>query len=472
MKKKVYLYNTMSRTVEEFIPLSDEYVGLYGCGPTVYNYAHIGNLRTYIFEDTLKRVLRHAGFKVKHVMNITDVGHLTGDGDDGEDKMEKSARESGRSVWDIAKFYTDAFFRDYDSLNIIRPDIVCPATQHIPQMIELIKRLEAGGHTYVAGGNVYFSIDTFPAYGRLAKLNLDDLKSGARIDIDSNKRNPKDFVLWFTNSKFGEQAMMWDSPWGRGYPGWHIECSAMSMYYLGETFDIHCGGIDAIPVHHTNEIAQSEAATGKQWVRYWMHGEFLLSDKGKMSKSSGEFLTMSVLKEHGYDPMDYRYFCLGATYRTQLQFSYQGMNGARTARLGLVERIAALGDKVADEASVSEKTRSYMDQFDSFVCNDLATARGLSVLWTMLKDEGISNAEKRYAVNYMDSVLGLKLDEVRAAKDSGSDIPAEVMELVEKRAQAKKDKDWAAADSYRNQIDALGYLLKDTPTGPSLQKKM
>ena len=472
MKKKVYLYNTMSRTVEEFIPLSDEYVGLYGCGPTVYNYAHIGNLRTYIFEDTLKRVLRHAGFKVKHVMNITDVGHLTGDGDDGEDKMEKSARESGRSVWDIAKFYTDAFFRDYDSLNIIRPDIVCPATQHIPQMIELIKRLEAGGHTYVAGGNVYFSIDTFPAYGRLARLNLDDLKSGARIDIDSNKRNPKDFVLWFTNSKFGEQAMMWDSPWGRGYPGWHIECSAMSMYYLGETFDIHCGGIDAIPVHHTNEIAQSEAATGKQWVRYWMHGEFLLSDKGKMSKSSGEFLTMTVLKEHGYDPMDYRYFCLGATYRTQLQFSYQGMDGARTARLGLVDRIAALGDKVADEASVSEKTRSYMDQFDSFVCNDLATARGLSVLWTMLKDEGISNAEKRYAVNYMDSVLGLKLDEVRAAKDSGSDIPAEVMELVEKRAQAKKDKDWAAADSYRNQIDALGYLLKDTPTGPSLQKKM
>ena len=472
MKKKVYLYNTMTRTVEEFVPVNDGFVGMYGCGPTVYNYAHIGNLRTYIFEDTLKRVLLHAGFKVKHVMNITDVGHLTGDGDDGEDKMEKSARESGRSVWDIARFYTDAFFRDYDSLNIIRPDVVCPATQHIPQMIELIKRLEAGGHTYVAGGNVYFSIDTFPAYGRLARLNLDDLKSGARIDIDSNKRNPKDFVLWFTNSKFGEQAMMWDSPWGRGYPGWHIECSAMSMYYLGETFDIHCGGIDAIPVHHTNEIAQSEAATGKPWVRYWMHGEFLLSDKGKMSKSSGEFLTMSVLKEHGYDPMDYRYFCLGATYRTQLQFSYQGMDGARAARLGLLERIASLGDEVAAEASVSEKTRAYMDQFDSYVCNDLATARGLSVLWTMLKDDGITNAEKRCAVNYMDSVLGLKLDEVKAAKDSGSDIPAEVMELVEKRAQAKKAKDWAAADSYRNRIDALGYLLKDTPTGPSLQKKM
>ena len=215
---KVYLYNTMSRTVEEFKPITEGFVGLYGCGPTVYDYAHIGNLRTYIFEDTLKRVLRHAGYKVKHVMNITDVGHLTGDGDEGEDKMAKSARERGKSVWDIAKFYTDAFFKDYDSLNIIRPDVVCPATQHIQQMIDLIKRLEAGGHTYVAGGNVYFSIDTFPEYGRLARLNLDDLKSGARIDIDSNKRNPKDFVLWFTNSKFGEQAMMWDSPWGRGYP--------------------------------------------------------------------------------------------------------------------------------------------------------------------------------------------------------------------------------------------------------------
>ena len=469
---KVYLYNTMSRTVEEFKPITEGFVGLYGCGPTVYNYAHIGNLRTYIFEDTLKRVLRHAGYKVKHVMNITDVGHLTGDGDEGEDKMAKSARESGRSVWDIARFYTDAFFKDYDSLNIIRPDIVCPATQHIQQMIDLIKRLEAGGHTYVAGGNVYFSIDTVPEYGKLARLNLDDLKSGARIDIDSNKRNPKDFVLWFTNSKFGEQAMMWDSPWGRGYPGWHIECSAMSMYYLGEQFDIHCGGIDAIPVHHTNEIAQSEAATGKKWVNYWMHGEFLLSDKGKMSKSSGEFLTMSVLTSHGYEPLDYRYFCLGATYRTQLQFSYQGMDGARTARLGLVDRIAGLGDTVASASEITEKGRAYMDQFDTFVCNDLATARGLSVLWNMLKDDSISNAEKKFVVNYMDQVLGLGLAEIKGKKETSEDVPAEVMELVQKRAEAKKNKDWAAADMYRKQIDELGYAVKDTPTGPSLQKKM
>ena len=471
MSMKVYLYNTMSRTVEEFKPISDKVVGMYCCGPTVYNYAHIGNLRTYIFEDTLKRVLIHAGYKVKHVMNITDVGHLTGDGDDGEDKMEKSARESGKSVWDIAKFYTDAFFKDYDSLNIIRPNVICPATKHIPQMIELIKRLEQGGHTYVSGGNVYFSIDTFPEYGKLARLNLEDLKSGARIDIDSNKRNPKDFVLWFTNSKFGQQAMMWDSPWGRGYPGWHIECSAMSMYYLGDTFDIHCGGIDAIPVHHTNEIAQSEAATGKKWVNYWMHGEFLLSDKGKMSKSSGEFLTMSVLTSKGYEPLDYRYFCLGATYRTQLQFSYQGMDAARAARRALIDRVSTLGDEVAKASDLSDRALDYMKQFDDYVCNDLGTARALAVLWTMLKDDDLSGSERRFVVNYMDGVLGLRLDQVKAKVDQDKNVPEEVLRLVELRAQAKKSKDWAAADMYRNQIQDLGYLVKDTPAGPSLQKK-
>lgn len=471
MSMKVYLYNTMSRTVEEFKPISDKVVGMYCCGPTVYNYAHIGNLRTYIFEDTLKRVLIHAGYKVKHVMNITDVGHLTGDGDDGEDKMEKSARESGKSVWDIAKFYTDAFFKDYDSLNIIRPNVICPATKHIPQMIELIKRLEQGGHTYVSGGNVYFSIDTFPEYGKLARLNLEDLKSGARIDIDSNKRNPKDFVLWFTNSKFGQQAMMWDSPWGRGYPGWHIECSAMSMYYLGDTFDIHCGGIDAIPVHHTNEIAQSEAATGKKWVNYWMHGEFLLSDKGKMSKSSGEFLTMSVLTSKGYEPLDYRYFCLGATYRTQLQFSYQGMDAARAARRALIDRVSTLGDEVAKVSDLSDRALDYMKQFDDYVCNDLGTARALAVLWTMLKDDDLSGSERRFVVNYMDGVLGLRLDQVKAKVDQDKNVPEEVLHLVELRAQAKKSKDWAAADMYRNQIQDLGYVVKDTPAGPSLQKK-
>ena len=463
------IYNTMSRSVEDFKPVSEEMVGMYTCGPTVYNYAHIGNLRTFIFEDVLKRTLRHAGYKVKHVMNITDVGHLTGDGDEGEDKMEKSARESGKSVWDIAKFYTDAFFRDEEALNIIRPDVVCEATKHIEQMIALIKRLEEGGHTYIAGGNVYFSIDTFPQYGSLAKLKLEDLKSGARIEVDSNKRNPKDFVLWFTNSKFGNQAMMWDSPWGRGYPGWHIECSAMSMYYLGEQFDIHCGGIDAIPVHHTNEIAQSEAATGKQWVKYWMHGEFLITEKGKMSKSSGEFLTLPVLEGKGFNALDYRYFCLGAHYRTQLQFSIEGLTGAANARKGLVERIARLGGTVSEKPG--DAARAYMDEFDGFVFDDLATPKAMSVLWNMLKDENVSPADRLYAARYMDRVLGLKLDQIRPEGDS-SEFPPELMELIEARTKAKKEKNWAEADAIRARIEEMGYSVKDTPQGPVPVKKV
>jgi cysteinyl-tRNA synthetase len=310
------LYNTMTRSVEDFKPLEDKKVKLYACGPTVYNYAHIGNLRTYVFEDILRRSLEYFGYSVIHVMNVTDVGHLVGDNDDGEDKMVKSSRETGKSVYEIADFYTRAFFQDTGKLNIKQPSIACRATEHIQEMIALVQRLERKGHTYFSGGNVYFSIDTFPEYGSLARLELDALLSGTRIAVDQNKRNPKDFVLWFTKSKFENQAMTWDSPWGRGYPGWHLECSAMSMKYLGEQFDIHCGGTDHIPVHHTNEIAQSEAATGKSpWVRYWLHGEFLLDDTGKMSKSKGEFLTLPYLEKQGYSPLDYRYFCLGAHYR-------------------------------------------------------------------------------------------------------------------------------------------------------------
>ncbi|HOE89610.1 MAG TPA: cysteine--tRNA ligase, partial [Sphaerochaeta sp.] len=318
------LYNTMSRSIEEFIPITAKKAGMYCCGPTVYNYAHIGNLRTFLFEDLLKRVLIASGYEVTHVMNVTDVGHLSGDGDDGEDKLEKAAREKKKSAWEIAKYYTDAFFRDFDDLKMIRPSTTCKATDHIQEMIDLILRLEEKGHTYQSGGNVYFSIDTIDDYGKLARLELDRLKTAVRegVEEDEHKKNPKDFVLWFTQSKFGEQEMMWPSPWGRGFPGWHIECSAMSMTYLGDQFDIHCGGIDAIPVHHTNEIAQSEAATGKKWVNYWLHGEFLLDETGKMSKSKGEFLTLSLLKEKGFDPMDYRYFTLGGHYRSQLRFNF------------------------------------------------------------------------------------------------------------------------------------------------------
>lgn len=468
----VKLYNTMGRKLEDFKPLKEGKVGLYSCGPTVYNYAHIGNLRTFIFEDVLKRMLVHFGYKVKHVMNITDVGHLTGDGDDGEDKLAKMAKEQKKSSWDIAKFYTDAFFKDYDSLNIIRPQVVCKATEHIQNMIELIKRLEENGHTYIAGGNVYFSIDTFPEYGKLAGLNLDQLQSGARIEIDSLKKNPKDFVLWFTNSKFGQQEMMWDSPWGRGYPGWHIECSAMSMKYLGEQFDIHCGGIDAINVHHTNEIAQSEAATGKTWVNYWLHGEFLLSEKGKMSKSSGEFLTIPLINSKGYDSLDYRFFCLGAHYRSQLQFSYEALDSAKAARKTLMNKVAQLkaknGSAKLPKVNLSIKA---IEDFDADISNDMNMPKALADLWALLKDESVSIADKLSGLYYMDEVLGLNLSSATLEEEQ-IEITPQLQDLLDQRAQAKANKDWTKADEVRSSIEALGYLVKDTPNGPKLQKKL
>ena len=463
------LYNTMDRKVEEFVPIEEGKVGMYCCGPTVYNYAHIGNLRTYIFEDILHRTLEEAGYRVKHVMNITDVGHLTGDGDDGEDKLGKRSRETGKSVWDIAAFYTDAFFADEKALNIKRPNVVCKATDHIQDMIALIKRLEEKGHTYTAGGNVYFSIDTIDDYGKLAGQKQEDKLSGARIAVDGNKRNPQDFVLWFTNSKFGEQAMMWDSPWGRGYPGWHIECSAMSMKYLGETFDIHCGGIDAIPVHHTNEIAQSEAATGHKWVNYWCHGEFLLNDKGKMSKSSGEFLTLPVLVGHGYNALDYRYFCLGGHYRTQLKFSYEALDHAKSARERLNSMVAELKAKAKPESTISEKAESYKDSFFAALFNDLRCPEALAVMWKMLKDNSITEGEKLYLLYYLATVLGLDLDQVDATKEAkvGGE---EEWKLVEERKQAKAEKNYQRADEIRKELEERGYIVKDTPQGPILQK--
>ena len=463
------LYNTMDRKVEVFVPIEEGKVGMYCCGPTVYNYAHIGNLRTYIFEDILHRTLEEAGYRVKHVMNITDVGHLTGDGDDGEDKLGKRSRETGKSVWDIAAFYTDAFFADEKALNIKRPNVVCKATDHIQDMIALIKRLEEKGHTYTAGGNVYFSIDTIDDYGKLAGQKQEDKLSGARIAVDGNKRNPQDFVLWFTNSKFGEQAMMWDSPWGRGYPGWHIECSAMSMKYLGETFDIHCGGIDAIPVHHTNEIAQSEAATGHKWVNYWCHGEFLLNDKGKMSKSSGEFLTLPVLVGHGYNALDYRYFCLGGHYRTQLKFSYEALDHAKSARERLNSMVAELKAKAKPESTISEKAESYKDSFFAALFNDLRCPEALAVMWKMLKDNSITEGEKLSLLYSMDKVLGLDLDKVEAKKEEkvGGE---EEWKLVEERKQAKAEKNYQRADEIRKELEERGYIVKDTPQGPILQK--
>jgi cysteinyl-tRNA synthetase len=464
----------MSRSIELFQPINPGSVGMYTCGPTVYNYAHIGNLRTFLFEDLLKRTLEYAGYQVRHVMNITDVGHLTGDGDEGEDKIEKMAHKTGKTVWEIADFYTKAFFKDYDALSIIRPDVVCKATDHIKDMIALIQRLEKGGHTYVSGGNVYFDISSIPDYGKLARLKLDELQDASREDVfvDGNKKNPKDFVLWFTKSKFGEQAMMWDSPWGRGFPGWHIECSAMSMKYLGEHFDIHCGGIDAIPVHHTNEIAQSEAATGKKWVDYWMHGEFLLDDRGKMSKSNGEFLTLSVLEDKGYDPMDYRYFCLGGHYRSQLKFSFPSLDSAREARLGIVSRISDLLSSGAKLVPIqSEAGKAAQKEFADHITNDLNSPRALADLWGVLKNDTLSVDERYSLAMDFNKVFGLELDKVTKRQEDAPVEDKDALALLAARTEAKKAKDWGKADAIRAQLDEMGYEVKDTSQGPVLVRK-
>ncbi|MCQ2604124.1 MAG: cysteine--tRNA ligase [Spirochaetia bacterium] len=467
------LFNTMGRSVQDFIPINEGKVGFYGCGPTVYNYAHIGNLKTYIFEDFLKRTLTYLGYKVKHVMNITDVGHLTDDADDGEDKMAKSAREKGQSVYEIADFYTKAFFNDIDRLNIIRPTISCKATEHIADMIALVKTLEERGYTYEAGGNIYFSIDKFPDYGKLALLDRQNLQAGARIEVDGNKRNPYDFVLWFTKSKFENHAMIWDSPWGKGYPGWHLECSAMSMKYLGRHFDIHCGGIDHINIHHTNEIAQSEAATGEKWVNYWLHGEFLVMNKAKMAKSAGNFLTLDTLVEKGYDPLDYRYFCLGGHYRSQLNFSFESMDSAKKARTNLKSKVQELMSKTkcADRNSLSDAAKQYIASFTADISDDLNSPRALAEVWTLLKDNGISDSEKLYLLLDFDKVLGLRLDvPEKPAETVAEDIPAEVLELVESRKAARKNKDFAEADRCRDRIKELGYDIKDTPQGTICKK--
>ncbi|MDR0290105.1 MAG: cysteine--tRNA ligase [Treponema sp.] len=471
-------FNTLGRAMQVFEPLQPGKVGFYGCGPTVYNYAHIGNLRAYVTHDVLVRSLRRAGYEVNHVMNITDVGHLSDDADGGDDKMVKSAVERGKSVLEIAEMYTQAFFNDTDRLNIVRPTVVCRATEHIAEMIALIQRIEQNGYTYSAGGNLYFDISKFPAYGELALLQLDDLKAGARTALDENKRNPHDFVLWFTKSKFENQALVWDSPWGRGYPGWHIECSAMSIKYLGEQFDIHAGGIDHIPIHHTNEIAQSEAATGKKpWVRYWLHNEFLVIDKEKMAKSAGGFLTLQKLIDEGYDPLDYRYFILGGHYRSQLQFSWDGLKGAKNARKSLLDKLKEKSEKrkVKSEEASAEK---YLDSFNKALENDLNTPRALAELWGLVKDGSIEPQAALAAVLDMDRVLGLGLETCLMADQSAKDAPfsenegfvREIEALVAERAAAKKTRDFARADSIRQGLRDRGIALEDGPDGTNWRR--
>ncbi|MFW5742658.1 MAG: cysteine--tRNA ligase [Spirochaetota bacterium] len=461
------LFNTLGRKLEEFVPITDDRVGLYCCGPTVYNYAHIGNLRTYVFEDVLRRVLERHGYEVTHVMNITDVGHLTDDADEGEDKMLVGARERGMTVWEIAEHFTKAFFEDIGRLNIEMPTVTCRATEHIPEMQHLVERLENRGLTYVSGGNVYFSIDAFPRYGELALLDRQELKAGARIEVDSAKKNPHDFVLWFTQSKFEHQAMQWDSPWGRGYPGWHLECSAMSMKYLGEHFDIHTGGVDHINVHHTNEIAQSEGATGRKWVNYWLHGEFLVMPTGRMGKSEGNMVTLSTLTERGYDPLDYRSFLLGAHYRTQLTFSWEALDAARSARASLVEQLRDLADGLDDwspdaDVSLGETASRARAEIDEAFDDDLNAPRALGRLRAFLKDASVPPAERLAVALDADGVFGLRL---REAVTKREELDPQLAAMIAEREQARRAKDFARADALRDKLREAGVALEDTPAG-------
>lgn len=462
----VYLYNTKTRHKDEFIPLHAPEVKMYCCGPTVYNYAHIGNLRTYIFEDLLANVLRLAGYKVKHVMNITDVGHLTSDGDEGEDKMKLAAEREKKSVMDIARMYEDAFFKDTASLGLKRPTIVCRATEHISDMIEFVKDLEDKGFAYISNGNVYFDTAKFPRYGCLSGQSREDLKHGARTEQDLSKRNPSDFVLWFTSSKFENQILQWDSPWGRGYPGWHIECSTMSTKYLGERIDIHCGGIDHIPVHHENEIAQSEARFGHEWVNYWVHMEFLNNKSGKMSKSKGGFLTLATLKDMGYLPVHYKYFSLTSHYRSSAIFSEEAMDAAKKAYENLVDLVATFKANAAGvvlSAEEKEDVLKLCKEFDNYLFDDLKTPIALSYMWNVAKDNKKSEAMRLAFLMHVDEVFNLFLKEVTAKKPEAVNVTPEIAELLEQRKVAKANKDWAKADEIRDKLAALHVGVKDLP---------
>ncbi|WP_294531651.1 cysteine--tRNA ligase [uncultured Pseudoflavonifractor sp.] len=461
------LYNSLSHTKEEFVPHVPGKVSMYTCGPTVYHFAHIGNLRSYIMEDVLEKFLRYDGYDVTRVMNITDVGHLASDADTGEDKMVKGAQREHKTVMEIAKFYTDAFFSDCKKLNIKYPDVVQPATGMIDSYIKVITSLLEKGYAYHAGGNIYFDTSKLKQYYVFNDHDEEDLAVGVRdsVEEDQNKRNKADFVLWFTKSKFEDQALKWDSPWGVGYPGWHIECSCISMKYLGEHLDIHCGGIDNAFPHHTNEIAQSEAYLGHPWCRYWMHVHHLNTNAGKMSKSKGEFLTVSLLEEKGYDPLVYRLFCLQSHYRKGLVFSWENLDNARAAYDKLVSRVAALsGDGDVDQAAVAAARAAFIEA----VGNDLNTSLGVTAVYDALKAD-VSDATKRAVIADFDQVLGLDLLGRAAALKEKEAAPVEGAEeieaLIAQRSQAKKEKNWAQADAIRDQLKAMGVEIKDTPNG-------
>ena len=467
----MYLYNSLSHKKELFVPHDPKQVNMYTCGPTVYHFAHIGNLRSYIMEDVLEKSLRYLGYPVKRVMNITDVGHLASDADTGEDKMLKGAKREHKSVMEIAKFYTDAFFADCDKLNIKRPDVIEPATHCIQEYIHMIGTLLDKGYAYLAGGNVYFDTSKLEKYYVFNDHNEEDLEVGVRegVEEDENKGNKNDFVLWFTKSKFEDQALKWDSPWGVGYPGWHIECSGISLKHLGEYLDIHCGGIDNAFPHHTNEIAQSEAYLGHKWCSYWFHVHHLNTESGKMSKSKGEFLTVSLLEQKGYDPIVYRLFCLQSHYRRNLVFSWENLDNAAVTYQKLIAKIAALDPKA--NVAVEEAAFAALKQrFETALNGDLNTSLAVTALYDVLKAK-TNDATKLAALADFDQVLGLNLlsaaQKEREAQPKQEKIEndPEVAALLEARAAAKKAKNWVEADRIRDEIKAMGYEIIDTPQG-------
>ena len=454
------IYNTLTRKVEDFRSIEEGKVKIYTCGPTVYHYAHIGNMRNYIGHDILVRTLEYLGYEVTRAMNITDVGHLTSDSDSGEDKMMKAAKRENKTAMEIADFYTKEFFKDYDKLNLKRPDILKPATGEIDMYIKMITKLLEDGYAYESGGNVYFDVSKVKDYYQLTNHVQDEMVVGARetVEEDNNKRNQADFALWFTTSKFEHQELQWDSPWGKGYPGWHIECSGISIKYLGEYLDIHGGGVDNIFPHHTNEIAQSESYLGHKWTNYWFHNEHLLDSSGKMSKSNGAVLTVSVLEEEGYDPIAFRFMCLNSHYRKQLLFTFDNLNQAEQTLNKLRNRIASIKDSGdLDDGSFKE----YNNKFIEAISDDLNTANALSVLYELLKDEQVNGHTKIDLINKFDKVLALDL----IKEDEHVENEEEILQLIEQRNEAKKNKDYELADSIRNELLEKGIELVDTREG-------
>jgi cysteinyl-tRNA synthetase len=453
------LYNTLTRKKEIFQPINDKKVGLYCCGPTVYWYAHIGNLKSYIFQDILRRTLEYNGYKVNHIMNYTDVGHLTSDADTGEDKMEKGSRREGKTAWEIADFYIKAFEKDAEALNILEPTATPRATDHIDDQIELIKILEEKGFTYKTKDGIYFDTSKLKDYGKLAMLDEKGLKAGARVEMAEEKKNLTDFALWKFLPKDKKRQMEWDSPWGLGFPGWHIECSAMSQKYLGEQFDIHCGGIDHISVHHTNEIAQSEAAFGKIPARFWLHNEFLLIDSGKMGKSEGNIFTLQTLIDKGFNLLAYRYLVLTAHYRSKLNFTWESIEAAQNALNNLYQ----IFGEYPDGGKISKE---YKKEFEEVINDDLDTPKALALVWKMIKDTKVSDADKKTTLTNFDKVLGLSLNKIKKVE-----IPEEITKLVQEREKFRKDGKWQEADKIRKQIEEQGHKIEDTEQGPKIIKK-